>query len=431
MLIESTSVPPCGWNSYDSYGVAINEAEALANLELFIRRLKPHGYEYFCLDACWYADGDAIQGLALDEVGQFRNMHIDEYGRFIPSPERFPRGLRTLADRCHEAGVKFGLHVMRGMPLRALELDTRIKRHVSARARDLYDPDNNCPWCKYTLAINVNKPGAQEYYDSVVEYLADELAVDLIKFDDASESPADIEAFGKAIAKVSRPILLSISPGSGAWPGNWGILGKYGNMTRITSDVWDSDQTNQTKLERWHMFEDYGSPSCWLDLDMIPLGGLQVNVPPESELKIKAPLGCCRQSRMTPEGKRVMMSIYALSASPLIFGGDLPSTSEDDFALVTHPEVLACNRNCIGAKRIFLQRHLDIRKAENNNGSPHGWIGIFNRKAEYRRAVINASELGFNRIPPLWDVWAECELPSGGDSIELYIRAHGVAFLRY
>ena len=148
MLIASTDVPPSGWNSFDCYMGSINEEQALANLEVFLRKLKPAGYEYFCLDAAWYADGDQELNEDLRKVGQNRRMHMDEFGRYVPSPVNFPHGIRPIADRCHENGIKFGVHVMRGMPRMALERNTRIKG-TDLRARDIYDPDNFCSWCKY------------------------------------------------------------------------------------------------------------------------------------------------------------------------------------------------------------------------------------------------------------------------------------------
>ena len=180
MLIAETKTPPAGWNSFDCYMGSINEEQALANLELFLKKLKPAGYEYFCLDAAWYADGDQACNERLRRVGQFRNMHLDPYGRFVPSPVNFPHGLRALADRCHENGVKFGVHIMRGMPRMALERNTPIKG-TNFRARDIYDPDNFCSWCGYWVATDASHPGTFAYYRSVVEYLTDDLTVDFIK----------------------------------------------------------------------------------------------------------------------------------------------------------------------------------------------------------------------------------------------------------
>ena len=341
MLITKTEIPPSGWNSFDCYLTTINEEQTLANLEQFLRKLKPAGYEYFCLDAAWYADGDAELDEDLRRVGQNRKMHIDEFGRFIPSPINFPHGLRPIADRCHENGVKFGVHLMRGMPRIALERNTPVKG-AGCRARDIYDPDNFCSWCDYTVATDASQSGAFEYYRSVLEYLTEELAVDFIKLDDVVEHPDHVALFAKAIDSVARPVLLSLSPGSqDIWRGSWKLYEPYANMIRVTADAWDHDAVNALKLQRWHEFEELSGPALWADLDMLPLGALQVTTPQTKPTE----QGAARQSNLTLLGKKTMMTIFAMSCSPLIFGGDLPQTPDDDIAWATHPGMLECNRH--------------------------------------------------------------------------------------
>ena len=428
MLIAETKTPPAGWNSFDCYMGSINEEQALANLELFLKKLKPAGYEYFCLDAAWYADGDQACNERLRRVGQCRNMHIDSFGRFVPSPVNFPHGLRTLADRCHENGVKFGVHIMRGMPRMALERNTPIKG-TDFRARDIYDPDNFCPWCKYSVATDASHPGTFAYYRSEVEYLTEELTVDFIKLDDVVEHPDHVALFGKALDSVSRPVLLSLSPGAeDIWRGSWQKYGPYGNMIRVTPDAWDDDRTNLLKLRRWYEFEDLSGPSLWADLDMLPLGALQVTVSPE----LPVAQGSARQSKLTPIGKKVMMTIFAMSCSPLIFGGDLPQTPEEDIALATHPEMLRCNRNGVVGKRVSLMRHIDVRKAPCKEDSSHGWLGIFSLNADERRVKLSASQLGFETIPPLYDIWGKYPVHVDPEGVlELYLQPYDCAFLKY
>lgn len=434
MLISRTKHPPCGWNSYDSFGVYINQEQALANLEVFAKKLAPAGYEYFTLDAGWYFDGDFLENMRLRKEGRTPFEHVDDWGRRVGSPSLFPDGLAAMADRCHNLGLKFGLHVMRGLPAKAVEINTPIKGHPSARARDIYDPDNPCTWSATTRGINMDKPGAQEYYNSVVEYLAQDVGVDLIKLDDVVEFPREVEAFARAIEKVERPILLSLSPGNETYTGNWPLFRKWSNMVRITGDVWDRDSDNAMKFDRWALFEEMGSPECWIDLDMIPLGGIQVNVPEGTPNDLIPVLGCRRQSNVTPEGKKIMMTQFALAASPLIFGGDLPSTTDEDIRLVTDADMLACNRNGITGRRIFHQRHLDIRRALKHDDPDHGWIGIFNHQSRDRLITLKASEMGFcaNRLPSaFFDIWQKKMLPTAAAAFSTTMKAQGVLFLRY
>lgn len=435
MLVKTTAVPPCGWNSYDSYGVYINEEQAIANIDAFVEKLAPHGYEYFVLDACWYADGDFMDNYRARKEGKERFMHIDEWGRFIGSPNTFPKGLRYLSDKCHAAGIKFGLHIMRGLPARAVELNTPVKGHPTARARDIVDLDNPCVWCAYTQGINMDAPGAQEYYDSVVEYFANDLELDFIKLDDAVDYPREIEAFGKAVEKVKRPIVLSLSPGQEAYIGNWEIISKYGNMVRITGDVWDRDHYNDMKFDRWALLENVGGPECWLDLDMIPVGGIQAHVPEDTDEKYFPVLGVRRRSDMTAIGKKVMMTQFALAASPLIYGGDLPMSTDDDIAWVTDRDMLECNRNGVTGKRIFYQRHLDVRRVLKKGDPVHGWLGIFNREdsKKTRNIVMTPQELGFSGGFPekFYDVWNKKELRPADGRLKFQLEAKDVLFLKY
>ena len=161
---------------------------------------------------------------------------------------------------------------------------------------------------------------------------------------------------------------------------------------------------------------------------MLPLGALQVTIPPELAL----PQGSARQSRLTPIGKKVMMTIFAMSCSPLIFGGDLPQTPEEDIALATHPEVLRCNRNGVVGRRVSLMRHIDVRKAPCKSDSAHGWLGIFSVNADARRVKLSAAQLGFATIPPLYDIWGEYPVSIGPDGmLELYLQPYDCAFLKY
>ncbi len=144
-------------------------------------------------------------------------MHIDSYGRFVPSPVNFPQLARS-RDCCHENGVKFGVHIMRGMPRMALEQNTPIKG-TDFRARDIYDPDN---FCQILGGDRCLASGHIRRCRSEVEDLSEELTVDFIKLDDVVEHPDDGALFGKALDSVARPVLLSLSPGAeDIWRGSW------------------------------------------------------------------------------------------------------------------------------------------------------------------------------------------------------------------
>ncbi len=437
MLVKTTSVPPRGWNSYDSYGVYINEAQAVANIDDFIKRLALHGYEYFVLDACWYSDGTFMDTYRQRQKNSDRRSHIDRWGRFIESPELFPRGLRYLADRCHAAGVKFGVHLMRGLPALALEWNTPVKGAPGIFAADIADYNTPCAWpAPYMGAgIDMTKPGAQEYYDSVVEYLAEIAQVDFIKFDDVQEHFADIAALASAIEKVERPIVLSISPGQQTRPKDWEILKKYANMVRITCDIWDGEHAHWgEKYDRWEMFEGLGSPDCWIDLDMIPIGGIQAHVPVDTAPEYYPVLGCRRKSDNTEMEKRLLMTQLALAQSPLFYGGDLPMSDEADLAFVTNPDMLDCNANGLGAVCIYRQKYADVRRSDRRGSDgKSGWFGIFNRSfLNDLTFCLKPENCGFESFPALREIWDNKELPVNADgTLTVTIPKFGCMFIAF
>ncbi len=437
MLVKSTPVPPRGWNSYDSYGVYINEQQALANIDDFIRRLAPHGYEYFVLDACWYCDGTFMDNYRAQQEGGGRRTHIDRWGRFIESPQLFPCGLRYLADKCHAAGIKFGVHLMRGLPKQALEWNTPVKGAPGIFAADIADYSTPCAWPTTYMGsgIDITKPGAQEYYDSVVEYLADIVTVDFIKFDDVQEHFADIAAIAAAIEKVERPIVLSISPGQQTRPKDWHFLKKYANMVRITTDIWDGEYAHwQEKYNRWEMFEELGSPDCWIDLDMIPIGGIQAHVPVDTDPVYYPVLGCRRKSENTETEKRLLMTQLALAQSPLFYGGDLPMSDEADLAFVTNPDMLDCNANGTGAVCIHRQKHADVRRSDRkgSNGAS-GWFGIFNRSIlNDLTFTLKPEDCGFTAFPQLREIWDNRILQLNEDgTLTVSLPKAGCAFIAF
>jgi hypothetical protein len=189
-LHRLTPRPPLGWNSYDSFGCFINERRALENLRVFVERLKPHGYEYFVLDAGWFRQFE-LAGREFPTKDDPYRVLSDELGRPVPAPCFFPNGLTPIADACHAAGVKFGIHMMRG-----------ISRN-SPRARDIANTSDTCSWCPDNFGVDMAKPGAQAYYDSIVELLAS-WGVDFIKYDDIMGKPPEVEAVANAIERCGR-----------------------------------------------------------------------------------------------------------------------------------------------------------------------------------------------------------------------------------
>ena len=147
-------------------------------------------------------------------------MTADEYGRLLPAPNRFPssaggKGFAPLAADVHRLGLKFGVHLMRGIPRHAVKLNTPVFG-TNYRAQDIADPKSTCPWNPDMYGVDMRKPGAQAYYDSVFRLFAS-WGADFVKMDDMSRPydshEPEIEAAHKAILASGRPMILSLSPG--------------------------------------------------------------------------------------------------------------------------------------------------------------------------------------------------------------------------
>jgi len=327
-------VPPMGWNSWDSYGTSVTEAEVKANADVMAARLKSHGWQYIVIDIQWSDPQAKAHGYRPNA-----ELTLDAYGRLTPAVNRFPsaadgQGFRPLAGYIHAKGLKFGIHIMRGIPRRAVAANLPVFAS-NAHAADIADPQSVCSWNSDMYGVNLNKPGAQDYYDSLVRLYAD-WGVDYIKADDMARPlhAEEVEALHKAIVKSGRPIVLSLSPG----PANLAQADFYAanaNVWRVSDDLWDRWQDVRRTFDLMDKWSKYSRPGAWPDADMLPLG----------HIGIRAERGDDRMSRLTHDEQQTLMTLWSITRSPLMFGGDLPTSDEFTLSLLTNDEVLAVNQH--------------------------------------------------------------------------------------
>ena len=428
--------PPMGWNSFDSYGVYLHEQAAFANLEAMAEKLLPYGYEYFVIDNGWFGEYTLQEGTIFPAEKHAHDIRIDECGYFLPSEVYFPNGLKPIAERCHELGLKFGVHLMRGIPRKAYKMDLPIKG-TRYTARDIADtnPEENCKWCHYCYAVDTSKPGAQEWYDGLIEHIAS-MGVDMIKYDDIVAHPDEVEAVAKAIAKTGKPILLSLSPGGKVDPEAIDFF-KMGNMLRVTPDVWDEQKYIDLCFEAWRKWQGKEQPGFWIDMDMIPFGQLQLMSPPSSDGAktamdkgdiALAGKGVNRWSQLSKPQMETFITMRALAASPLMMGGDLPTLDEFSLKLITDPDMLACNQNGVMGSLVDEQDGVEIWRSKKRGFPSAGWVGVFNRSIRVKTVELSAGRLGFEAEESirLRDVWKARQLKLG-ESVE--IPANGVIFV--
>lgn len=331
--------PPRGWNSYDYYDTAVTEADVRKNAEYMAENLRSAGYEYVVVDIQWYAT-DAGTMRDKYQYIPFGGRVMDEYGRFLPDPRRFPssvngQGFAPLAEYIHSLGLKFGIHIMRGLPRDAAHrhlpiLGTNVTADVIA------DPGSICDWDPDMYGLR-DMPESQAYYDSIISLYA-AWGVDFLKVDDICNTHAyadrpymgkhEVEMLAKAIGKTGRPIVLSLSPGPALIDKAWHYC-TYANMWRITDDFWDSWPALRHMFDFCERWQYVGAPGCWPDCDMLPLGTVGRGFRDE------------RKTNFTPDEQKTMMVLWCLFRSPLMLGAELTKLDPDTLGLITNPSLLA------------------------------------------------------------------------------------------
>jgi len=325
--------PPMGWNSWDCYGTTVTEAEVKANADYMAQHLKQHGWQYIVVDIQWSEPHPQAHGYRQDAA-----LEMDANGRLIPAVTRFPsaaegRGFQPLANYVHSLGLRFGIHIMRGIPRQAVKANLPVFG-AAVHAADIADVNSSCPWNSDMYGVDMSRPGAQAYYDSLLKLYA-EWGVDYIKADDIARPThrEEIAALHRAIGKTGRPIVLSLSPGP-AMVKDVEFLRENANMWRISDDFWDDWRLLRQNFILMSIWSSVGHPGAWPDADMLPLG----------RIGIRAERGEARTSHFTRDEQRTLMSLWSIAQSPLMFGGDLPSNDEFTESLITNDEVLAVNQ---------------------------------------------------------------------------------------
>ncbi|QGZ38081.1 alpha galactosidase A [Pseudoduganella flava] len=408
--------PPMGWNSWNSFGATINEAQALENARILARQLLPFGYDVFTVDIQWYEPG--ANGYEYRKDAQ---LAMDAYGRLVPAPNRFPSaangaGFRALADAVHRLGLKFGIHVMRGIPRQAVRLNTPVLG-TNVRARDIADTNSVCTWNGDMYGIDMTKPGAQAYYDSIFAMYA-AWGVDFVKMDDMSRPYAnnwrEVEGAHNAIRASGRAITLSLSPGEMdlQWANH---VPHYAQMWRISDDFWDEWKQLYAQFDRLEHWNPYMGANAWPDADMLPLGRLALGA---------------RESRFTPDERRTLMTLWSIARSPLIMGGDLRHLDPATLALLTNREVLAVNQDSRDNRPLRANDGTHIWTALPGQGGGR-YLALFNTSDQPVQLAFDLARLDLgNRAVQVRDLWAGRQRGAVTGTLRETLPPHGAALLR-
>ena len=364
---ECASTPPMGWNSWDCFGNSVTEGEVLANARFMSERMLGVGWDTVVVDIQWH-DPKAT-GTHYNPRAQ---LVLDEYGRPEPAVNRFPsaednNGFGPLADKIHEMGLKFGLHIMRGVPRLAVERGLPIAG-TALTAADIADRKSTCDWNGDNYGIDHSKSGAERYYESVIEKFAG-WGVDFVKVDDmiGPYHADEISAFSRAVRRSLRPMVLSLSPGRSLSLVHAEHLRDHADMWRVSADLWDRWSDVYSQFDRLSQWSSWSKPGSWPDADMIPLG----------HIGIRAEEGPGRRSRLTPDEQTTLMTLWCFARSPLMFGGDLPTSDPDTIALLTKPELLDVHRYGLNQQQLLREGEVVIWGADDSRGHARH-IAIFN-----------------------------------------------------
>ncbi len=416
--------PPMGWNSWDCYGPTVTEVEVKANADYMAQHLKSHGWQYVVVDIRWFVENTKAHGYNQRDPRYV----MDEYGRFLPAVNRFPsaadgRGFKPLADYIHRQGLKFGIHVMRGIPVEAVKKNTPILGST-ARAADIHSTEQQSPWLRDMYTIVADRPGAQEYYDSIFKLYAS-WEIDYIKIDDLSRPyhRAEIELIRKAIDTCGRPIVLSTSPGATPLEAAEHVM-MHANLWRISDDFWDRWVDIEEMFGRCRNWAPYSGPGHWPDADMLPLG----------RISIRGERGNDRRTRLTEDEQITLMTLWSIFRSPLMFGGDLPSNDDFTLSLLTNDEVLAVNQHSTNNRELFA-RDGSIAWTADVPDSKDKYVALFNTRDTGDSANIAPVKVLFETIGlqgrcAVRDLWEKKDLGAYSGEFGAVIPAHGAGLYR-
>ena len=410
------SLPPMGWNSWDCYGAAVTEETVRGNAAYMAEHLKQYGWEYVVVDIQW-AQPTAVN----HSYEPFAELCTDASGRLIPAENRFPSaangaGFRPLADYIHSLGLKFGIHIMRGMPRMAAHRHLPIADAQGMFCHQAADPHSICMWNPDMYGLRCETPAAKAYYDSIFRLYA-EWGVDFVKCDDiAREYPRcrrEIELISQACRDCGREMVLSLSPGPAPLE-EAEHLKTWANMWRITDDFWDEWRLLKAMFERAEKWCIHAAPGHWPDADMLPVGALRQCDDPSA------------WTRFTEAEQRTMMTLWCMMRSPLMAGGELRKNDAFTLKLLTNADVLEIGRAGRGAHPVRTNERESVWVSRREDGDLY--LALFNLTDDVREVIPDAAEaeLPHSEARELWTG----ETRSAGTSLCRTLLPHDAAVWR-
>jgi hypothetical protein len=426
----SQNTPPMGWNSYNCFGSAVHEDEVKANADYMAQHLKQYGWQYIVVDFLWAYNNPPYSNIGnpfqqrLWDGSYVPWLAMDGYGRLLPDVNKFPssfqnKGFKPLSDYVHSLGLKFGIHVMRGIPRQAVWAKTKVLGTDNITADMIADTLSTCDWLNHMYGLDMNKKGAQEYLNSLLQLYA-LWGVDFIKVDDIARPyhKAEIEGYKKAIDNCGRKIALSISPGATPVADSVHVK-QYANMWRMADDFWDNWKEIIAMMNYAKQWQNVGGEGHRPDCDMLQIG----------KLSKRGPVGPERYSRLTHDELRTHITFWCIYQSPLMMGGNLPENRPFDDSLLMNEEVLAVDQNSIHPRCIFMDSTKAIWMSHVANSDDVN-VALFNLKNEPAAVTLSLTNIGFTGNVVLKDLWQRHDLGKFKNTFKQTLNAHDALLLR-
>src|SRR4051812_42101046 len=357
--------PPMGWNTWNKFACNVSEKLVKEAADAIVSSgMKDAGYKYVVIDDCW-------------------QVSRDQAGNIVPDAQRFPGGIKAVADYVHSKGLLFGIY-----------------------------SDAGTGTCE-------NRPGSRGYeFQDARQYAA--WGVDYLKYDWCNHSTQDSQAsytlMRDALAKSGRPIVFSICEWGSTKPWLW--AGNVGNLWRSTGDIinkWDGKEKWGGNgvvqiLDLEDGLESYAGPGHWNDPDMLEVGNGVLN--------------------MTES--RAHFSMWCILAAPLIAGNDIRSMTREVHDILTDAEAIAIDQDPLGqqGKRVRTRNGLEVWVKQLADGGRA--VALLNRSPSEADIAASWTEIGYpdTLAASVRDIWAKKDLGSLKGKVSASVPSHGVVLLR-
>ncbi len=349
--------PPMGWNSWNHFSCNVNEQTIRETADaMVVTGMRDAGYRYVVIDDCWQVARDAN-------------------GALVADPQRFPHGIKALADYVHSKGLLFGIYTDAGT--------------------------NTCQ----------GRPGTLGHEDQDARTFA-AWGVDYVKEDwchaQNLDAPTQYAKFRDALVRTGRPIVLSICEWGSNQPWEWAP--RVGNLWRTTDDIEDTWSSMLDNLDQSGQHATAAGPGAWNDPDMLEVGN----------------------GGMTDQEYRAHFSLWAIMAAPLIAGNDLRDMSAATIATLTNREVIAVDQDSLGAQGILVWERppeLQVWAKPLHDGSRA--IALLNRSSAPARITAYFSRAGIRSdSAQVRDLWSHKDLGRFGRQFADTVPAHAVVLIR-